>query len=226
MTVATVASRVPWRHATVRGAAVFQTVMEADDRLATDLADDLDGSFEALVEAHQDRLYTIALRMLGDRGDAEEAAQDAFVRAYRALASYDGGRIRELRLRGWLTTILLNRCRTVATRRTARGPRPVSIDGDPTRSMPEPEAPRAGAPAEVAERHAERERWAARIVALPVAYRAAVILRHVDGLSYPEMAATLGRPEGTVKAQVHRGVALLRTMLEAERHRELQEMTA
>jgi len=205
---------------------VFQTVMDADDRLATALADDLDGAFEALVEAHQDRLYTIALRMLGDRGDAEEAAQDAFVRAYRALASYDGQRIRELRLRGWLTTILLNRCRTVATRRTARGPRPVSIDGDPTRSMPEPEAPRAGAPPEVAERHAERERWAARIVALPVAYRAAVILRHVDGLSYPEMAATLGRPEGTVKAQVHRGVALLRTMLEAERHRELQEMTA
>ena len=200
--------------------------MDADDRLATALADDLDGAFEALVEEHQDRLYSIALRMLGDRGDAEEAAQDAFVRAYRALATYDGERIRELRLRGWLTTILLNRCRSVATRRAARGPRPVSIDGDATRPMPEPEAPRTGAPAEVAERHAERDRWAARIVALPVAYRTAVILRHVDGLSYPEMAQTLGRPEGTVKAQVHRGVALLRTMLEAERHRELQEMTA
>jgi RNA polymerase sigma-70 factor (ECF subfamily) len=78
----------------------------------------------------------------------------------------------------------------------------------------------------VAERHAERERWASRLQALPPAYRAAVIVRHVDGLSYPQAAAALGRPEGTVKAQVHRGVALLRTMLEAESRRELEEMTA
>ena len=52
------------------------------------------------------------------------------------------------------------------------------------------------------------------------------MLRHVDGMSYPEAAAVLGRPEGTVKAQVHRGIALLRTMLEAEGRRELEEMTA
>ena len=67
--------------------------MDADDRLTADLADDLDGAFEALVLAHQDRLYTIALRMLGDVGDAEEAAQDALVRAYRALAGYERSRI-------------------------------------------------------------------------------------------------------------------------------------
>lgn len=212
--------------ATVPDPGRFWTVMEADDRLLISLADDLDGAFESLVENHQDRLYTIALRMLGDRGDAEEAAQDAFVRAYRALASYDGERIRELRLRGWLTTIVLNRCRSVAARRATRGPRPMSIDGDPARPLVEPEAPPASAPTEVAERHAERDRWAARLLALPVAYRTAVVLRHVDGLSYPEVAAALGRPEGTVKAQVHRGVALLRTMLEAERQHHFQEMSA
>jgi RNA polymerase sigma-70 factor (ECF subfamily) len=200
--------------------------MDADDRLATALADDLDAAFEALVEAHQDRLYTIAVRMLGDRGDAEEAAQDAFVRAYRALASYDGDRIRELRLRGWLTTIVLNRCRSAASRKATRGPRPASIDGDPARPIAEPEASPSGAPTEVAERHAERERWAARLSTLPTPYRTAVILRHIDGLSYPEVARTLGRPEGTVKAQVHRGIAMLRTMLETEHERELQEMTA
>lgn len=199
--------------------------MDADDRLITDLADDLDRAFDALVVAHQDRLYTIALRMLGDAGDAEEAAQDALVRAYRALASYDSARIRDLRLRQWLTTIVLNRCRSVAARRATRGPRPVSIDGDGPRPA-EPATSPATAPAEVAERHAERDRWATRLAALPPAYRAAVVLRHVDGLSYPEAAAALGRPEGTVKAQVHRGVALLRSMLEAESRRELQEMTA
>jgi RNA polymerase sigma-70 factor, ECF subfamily len=200
--------------------------MDADDRLVMSLADDLDRAFESLVEHHQDRLYSIALRMLGDRGDAEEAAQDAFVRAYRALASYDGERIRDLRLRAWLTTIVLNRCRSVAARRASRGPRPMSIDGDVARPIAEPEAPPAAAPTEVAERHAERERWAGRLLALPVPYRTAVVLRHVDGLSYPEVAEALGRPEGTVKAQVHRGIAMLRAMLEAEHEHRLQEMTA
>jgi len=199
--------------------------MDTDDRLAADLARDLDRTFDALVLAHQDRLYTIALRMLGDPRDAEEAAQDALVRAYRALATYDQARIRELRVRGWLTTIVLNLCRTRSLRRAGRGAPPVSLDGDAGGQL-QPSAPRKEAPAEVAERHAERERWGARLADLPPVYRAAVVLRHVDGMSYPEAAAALGRPEGTVKAQVHRGIALLRTMLEADARHELEEMTA
>ena len=200
--------------------------MDTDDRLAADLARDLDRSFDALVLAHQDRLYTIALRMLGDGRDAEEAAQDALVRAYRALATYDAQRIRELRVRGWLTTIVLNLCRTRGLRRAGRGAPPLSLDAADAPAAIEPTAPRADAPAEVAERHAERERWDARLAELPAAYRAAVVLRHVDGLSYPDAAAALGRPEGTVKAQVHRGIALLRAMVEAETRHELEEMTA
>jgi RNA polymerase sigma-70 factor (ECF subfamily) len=199
--------------------------MDTDDRLAADLARDLDRSFDALVLAHQDRLYTIALRMLRDPRDAEEAAQDALVRAYRALASYDAARIRELQVRGWLTTIVLNLCRTRGLRRAARGAPPVSIDDDAGPPI-EPAAAAANAPTEVAERHAERDRWAARLAELPPVYRAAVVLRHVDGLSYPEAAAALGRPEGTVKAQVHRGIGLLRTMLEADARHEREEMTA
>ena len=199
--------------------------MDTDDRLATDLARDLDGAFDALVLAHQDRLYTIALRMLGDPRDAEEAAQDALVRAYRALATYEAVRIRELRVRGWLTTIVLNLCRTRGLRRAGRGAPPVSLDGDASPGL-EPMSRSAEAPSEVAERHAERNRWGARLAELPPVYRAAVVLRHVDGLSYPEAAIALDRPEGTVKAQVHRGIAMLRTMLEAEERHELEEMTA
>lgn len=199
--------------------------MDTDDSLAAALSRDLDGSFDALVLAHQDRLYTIALRMLRDPRDAEEAAQDALVRAYRALATYDADRIRDLRVRGWLTTIVLNLCRTRGLRRAGRGAIPMSLD-DEARPVTEPTASVAQAPTEVAERHAERERWAARLAELPPVYRAAVVLRHVDGLSYPEAAAALGRPEGTVKAQVHRGIALLRTMLEADARHELEEMTA
>jgi RNA polymerase sigma-70 factor (ECF subfamily) len=61
---------------------------------------------------------------------------------------------------------------------------------------------------------------------LPPAYRSAVVLRHVDGLSYPELAIALDRPEGTVKAQVHRGLAMLRTAFEAASRHEREEMTA
>ena len=74
------------------------------------------------------------------------------------------------------------------------------------------------APAARPRRRATRDAandWAGLLRTLPAAYRSAVVLRHVDGLSYPELATALGRPEGTVKAQVHRGVALLRTALEA-----------
>jgi len=68
--------------------------------------------------------------------------------------------------------------------------------------------------------------WAELLMTLPPAYRGAVILRHVDGLSYPELAIALGRPEGTVKAQVHRGLALLRTAFATAQRREREEMTA
>ena len=73
---------------------------------------------------------------------------------------------------------------------------------------------------------ATADAWAALLLTLPPAYRSAVVLRHVDGLSYPELAAALDRPEGTVKAQVHRGLALLRTAFEAAQRREREEMTA
>ena len=190
--------------------------MDADDRLTTALADDLDGTFEALVVAHQDRLYTIALRMLGDPRDAEEAAQDALVRAYRALAAYDPERIRELRLRGWLTTIVLNRCRSVGARRTARGPRPVSLEGDPARPGASRRRPQRAARREVAERHGERDLWAARLAALPGAVpeprRAAPRRRPVLPRGRRRPRPTRGHRQGPGPP----GIALLRTMLEAD----------
>jgi RNA polymerase sigma-70 factor, ECF subfamily len=199
--------------------------MDTDLPLTAALADDLDGTFEALVLAHQDRLYSIALRVLGDPRDAEEAAQDAFVRAYRALGGYDAARIRELRLRPWLATIVLNLCRSRLARRPAAVRRQLSLDG-PLPGALEPRADDARGPAATSAVRAAADEWAGLLLLLPPAYRSAVVLRHVDGLSYPELAAALGRPEGTVKAQVHRGLALLRTAFEAARLREREEMTA
>jgi RNA polymerase sigma-70 factor, ECF subfamily len=198
-------------------------MMDSDDRLLSALATDLDSAFEAMVLAHQDRLFSIALRMLGDATDAEEAAQDALVRAYRALADYDADRITALRLRSWLATIVLNLCRSRLARRKARGRSPLSLD----EALPgrlEPRMDDSKGPLEtVAARDAARS-WAGLLMTLPPTYRSAVVLRHVDGLSYPDLAAALERPEGTVKAQVHRGLAMLRTAFEAARERE--EMTA
>ncbi len=191
----------------------------------TALARDLDGSFEAVVLANQDRLYSIALRILGDPRDAEEAAQDAFVRAYRALAGYDPERIRELRLRPWLATIVLNLCRTRIGRRAAAGRPALSLDAAAPGTL-EPPAREAAGPAATVARRAAGHAWADLLLTLPPAYRSAVVLRHVDGLSYPELAIALDRPEGTVKAQVHRGLALLRTAFEATQLREREEMTA
>ena len=187
--------------------------LPADVELAAHLASDLDGAFEALVLAHQDRLFTIALRTGGDRHDAEELVQDCLVRAYRALATYEPARIRELRLRGWLTTILLN-----AGRNRAR------VKRVPTTELAfEPGAEPAVDPLI---RRDQRETWARLLSGLSPAQRMAVVLRHVDGMSYAEIAEAVGRPEGTVKAHVHRGLAALRTaLLAAERH-ELEEVPA
>ncbi len=199
--------------------------MDTDGPLIRAIAGNLDASFEALVLAHQDRLYSIALRMLGDPRDAEEAAQDALVRAYRALAGYPPGRIRELRLRPWLATIVLNLCRSRIGRRAASGPRPLSLDVAPPGTLDLP-AERRTEPASTVARREAGQAWAALLLTLAPAYRSAIVLRHVDGLSYPELAQALNRPEGTVKAQVHRGLALLRAAYVAADRNEHEEETA
>ena len=203
--------------------------MDAQAELTAALARDLDGSFERLVLSQQDRLYSIALRMLGDPRDAEEVAQDAFVRAYRALAGYEADRIRDLQLRAWLATIVLNLCRNRVRRHNVPqvpldGPTGVDAAASPAAALAAAD-PR-GSPHEAIVRRESAGRWAALLVALPLHYRAAVVLRHVDGLSYTEMSIALGKPEGTLKAQVHRGLAALRTAFLAAERREHEEMTA
>src|SRR5215471_740605 len=117
----------PEQRARTRGStsARASTSMSQDETLRDGLARDLDGTFESLVRAYQDRLYSFALRVTRNAQDAEEVAQDAFVRAYRALATYGEERIRALALRAWLYRITLN-----VARNRLRGKKPkfVSID--------------------------------------------------------------------------------------------------
>lgn len=201
-----------------------------DGLLLNDLASDLDAAFERLVVAHQNRLYSIALRLLGDPRDAEEVAQDALVRAYRALAGYEPERIRDLQLRPWLATIAINLCRNHARRR-----RPVLVALEPQTGSPSDRAPSgiissladpAAGPLESAVRRDSAAHWAGLVSSLPPLYRTPIVLRHVDGLSYQEMSSVLGRPEGTLKAQVHRGIALLRDAYLRSPNLDRQELTA
>jgi RNA polymerase sigma-70 factor (ECF subfamily) len=182
------------------------------DDLAFALATDLDGHFERLVRTYQDRLYGFALRLSGCAPDAEEIAQDAFVRAYRALTRYPPEQIRALALRPWLYKIALNvfrntrRGRRLAVTSIERGTRPDSDDPEPL----DLEDETGDRPEALAEARETRRDLAALLAALPDRYRTAVVLRHVEGMSYLEAAGLLGQPVGTVKANVHRGTKLLR----------------
>jgi RNA polymerase sigma-70 factor, ECF subfamily len=187
-----------------------EEIVTDDTTLATGLAHDLDGCFEQLMVSYQHRMYTFALRLTGSPQDAEEIAQDAFVRAYRGLSGYGSEQIATLALRPWLYRIALN-----VFRNRVRGKRPtiVSLDGDDMRRQVEPEDRAEQRPEAIIER-AERGRELGRIVAtLPERYRVAVVLRHVEGFGYNELSTLLRQPVGTVKANVHRGVKLLRAAL-------------
>ncbi len=186
--------------------------MDTDLVLAGRLAEDLDRAFPSLVDAHAGRLFTIALRCLGIRGDAEEVTQDAFVRAHDALATYDQDRIRALSLRPWLATITVNLARNRRRRIADRRP-PDALDSLLATGW-EPRGPAPSTPSVVAERRESGRELAAALLTLSPAIREAVVLRHVDGLSVAETATVLGRPEGTIKAQVHRGLASLRRHIE------------
>ena len=172
------------------------------------LADDLEAAFPEFLSHHQDLIYSVALRMTKRPADAEDLAQEAFIRAYRALQGYDADRIRALRPRGWLVSIVTN-----LARNRVRRNRPGTFDLE---AAPDVAAEDRTRPDVVATRREEARAWHARLETLPPRYARAVALRHVEGLSYPELVEALGRPLGTVKSDVHRGVRMLRAVLADE----------
>jgi RNA polymerase sigma-70 factor (ECF subfamily) len=167
--------------------------------------------FERIVDDFQRRLYGFALRMTGNREDAEEIVQDAFVRAFRALGKMSEEQRRELRLQPWLYTITLN-----VTRNRLRSKRPtnVALDAlaDPdallNHTQEGPEQPEA-----IVERSADMVLVEQALLQLPMHLRAAATLRFIEGRSHPEIAEILNQPIGTVKSHVHRAVRILRRIL-------------
>jgi RNA polymerase sigma factor (sigma-70 family) len=183
--------------------------MELTERLSRDL----DGAFLDVVALHQDLVYGVALRVVREPADAEDVAQEAFVRAYRALRRYPAQRVRDLKLRPWLARIALNQARN-AVRSKRNGAELDEAAQVPGRAADEP--------VNLAERREERRFWLELLESLPARYQLAVALRHVEGLSYPELSEALERPLGSVKSDVHRGVRLLRAAYEAEQRKSRQ----
>ena len=168
--------------------------------LAGDLAADLDGAFTAYVRATADGIFSGSLRMLGDRRDAEDVMQETYSRAYVALRGYSGERIRDLKVRGWTWTIAANLCRNRLRSRTRKPTAPLeALEVAATDTATEDAA--------LSEIGADLQ---GALMDLPFPQRAAVVLRHVLDLTYDDVAAALDRPVGTVKADVHRGLARLR----------------
>jgi RNA polymerase sigma-70 factor (ECF subfamily) len=173
--------------------------------LTSRLAAGVDQAFPDLVRSMQDQLFSGVLRITACRADAQDITQETFVRAYRALRGYPPDRVRSLKLSGWLWTIALNLCRNRA-RSLAR--HPVAADNGRLAAH----ADRGPGPEELAV--GREPPLADQLATLPEAMRVAVVLRHVVGLPYAELAEVLDRPEGTVKADVHRGLERLRKLLQ------------
>ena len=171
--------------------------------LAKELASDLDKSFPELVSGLQNGVFSGLRQLTGDHHRAEDLTQEAFIRAYLALRSYPAERIREMRLRGWVWTIALNLLRN-EVRGMARRPVLVKFEDEGYTQAEPPDS------------HAWRCRWEV----LPPAQRRAVILRHVAGLSYQEITEATGRPASTVRSDVRRGLARLRSVIEEETSKE------
>jgi RNA polymerase sigma-70 factor (ECF subfamily) len=181
---------------------------DTDARLVRRLAKDIEGTFEDLVRAHQDRLYSGIRRLVGDLELAADLSQDTFIRAYKALCSYSPSRIRQLKLRGWLWSIALNVVRSNA-RHQGRRPRQSQVSVEElVDASNQPETSAINAANEIW--------WRDELKQLPVHRRNAVVLRFVGELSYAEIAAATKRPIGSVKSDVHRGLAVLAIQLKGK----------
>jgi RNA polymerase sigma-70 factor (ECF subfamily) len=161
------------------------------------------GAFEELVTTYQHRLFGVALRMLGNRAEAEEIAQETFLRAHRALGEFRG----EARLGTWLYAIASRLC----LNRLASGARRHERLDETALLQRAAEGGDAAAALERTELQAALQE---AVAALPEERRIVVILRDLEGLAYEEIAEVLGLPLNTVRTRLHRARGDLKAKLE------------
>jgi len=158
--------------------------------------------WDEIVDRHSERVYRLALRLTGNRHDAEDLTQEVFVRVFRSLHTYTPGTFE-----GWIHRITTNLFLDHARRKQRirfdhlsdeRAARLASVGAAPDTAY--------------ADRTFDDDVEAA-LAALPPDFRAAVVLCDIEGLTYEEIAEILGAKLGTVRSRIHRGRALLRAAL-------------
>jgi len=162
-------------------------------------------SWEEVVRDHSARVYRLAYRLTGNAHDAEDLTQEVFVRVFRSLSSYTPGTFE-----GWLHRITTNLFLDLVRRRARIRFDPLPDDAEriPARGLAGMESPAQA----YDDTHFDADVQAA-LDALPPDFRAAVVLCDLEGLSYEEIAATLGIKIGTVRSRIHRGRTQLRAAL-------------
>lgn len=161
-------------------------------------------AFARLVETYKVSVYNLAYRMLRNAAEAEDAAQEIFLRAYTKLATYD----RERKFSTWLLSIASNYCIDMIRRRRA-----TLVDLDEVAfAVPSP----ALGPEGNAINQEQREAVARAISRLPESYRLVTVLRYYNDCSYEEIERITGLTEATVKTRLHRARRQLEELLEAE----------
>jgi RNA polymerase sigma-70 factor, ECF subfamily len=166
-------------------------------------------AFTKLVRAHSSLIYRVALRMLGDE-DAQDASQEVWIKVWRNIKGFRG----ESAFSTWLYRITVNTCLN-ARRREER--RESQEHGDEMPYLPEP--PGGDADPEAAALSQERrEEIYAALRHVRAEHRAALVLRHMEGLSYAQIAEILEVPDGTAKGWVSRGRAAMLVALAEEDH--------
>jgi RNA polymerase sigma factor (sigma-70 family) len=166
-------------------------------------ADWVPPTWDEVVRTHSARVYRLAYRLTGNPHDAEDLTQDVFVRVFRSLSSYTPGTFE-----GWLHRITTNLFLDQVRRKQR-----IRFDGladDAADRLPG----REPGPAQVYDDTHFDDDVQRALDALPPDFRAAVVLCDIEGLSYEEIAATLGIKLGTVRSRIHRGRAQLRAALE------------
>jgi RNA polymerase sigma-70 factor (ECF subfamily) len=167
-------------------------------------------AFRLLVQEHSGLVYRVALRILGVE-DAQDASQEVWIRVWRNIESFRG----DSAFSTWLYRITVNTCLSVRRKESRRGEREYS--GDEMPFLPEP--PGGDADPEAAALGTERrEEIQAALGHVRAEHRAALVLRHMEGLSYAEIAKVLEVPVGTAKGWVSRGRAAMLIALAEEDH--------
>ena len=178
---------------------------EEESRIIRAVLDGDTNQFEHLIRAYEKQIYTLCLRTLGDRQDAMDASQEAFFRAYKALASFRG----DSKFSVWLYRLASNVCLDMLRKRSRSQTVSLTEEEDAVLDIPDERF----CPQTELEKKQLRQTVRRGLLHLDPEFRQVLILREISGLSYEEIARVTGLEPGTVKSRIFRARKKLAAIL-------------